>query len=336
MGMLDYWHPVLRSRDLPRGRAVAVRVGGRALALFRPGPGQVAALDDKCAHRRMKLSLGTVRDGRLACPYHGWTFDCAGHGESPNTPKLYACVASYDCREAEGAVWVKAAGPERPLPAFDFDGFISVGVVMHRVRAPLELVIDNFSENEHTAVVHADFGFDPARSHEAVVRFESTDRTVTVSNAGPAKRPPLLIRLVLRFRRRYHFHSDYTFHFDPPRSVVDHYWTEPDGSREAMMRYRLFHFFVPEEEGVSRVATFAGVRSRWPFGPGGGVRPFRWRMRRSVRTAIDEDVRLLENLADQGVEIEGMKLSRFDRVLSLTRERLRRIYYGDGAITAPS
>src|SRR5262245_47912883 len=78
MGMLDFWHPVLRTRDLPRGRAVAVRVGGRSLALFRPGPGRVAALDDKCSHRRMKLSLGTVRDGRLACPYHGWTFDCAG------------------------------------------------------------------------------------------------------------------------------------------------------------------------------------------------------------------------------------------------------------------
>jgi phenylpropionate dioxygenase-like ring-hydroxylating dioxygenase large terminal subunit len=336
MGMLDFWHPVLRSHDLPRGRAVAVRVGGRALALFRPGPGQVAALDDKCSHRRMKLSLGTVREGRLACPYHGWTFDCAGQGESPNTPKLYACVMSYDCREAEGAVWVKAAGTERPLPAFDFDGFVPVGVVMHRVRAPLQLVIDNFSENEHTAVVHADFGFDPARSHEAVVRFEQTDRTVRVYNAGPAKPPPLFLRLVLRFRRRYHFHSDYTFEFDPPRSVVDHYWTEPDGSGEAMMRYRLFHFFFPEEEGVSRVVTFAGVRSRWRVGPGGGVRPFRWRMRRAVRMAIDEDVWLLENLAEQGVEIEGMKLSRFDRVLSLTRERLRRIYYGDGAVAEAS
>ncbi|HJZ91035.1 MAG TPA: Rieske 2Fe-2S domain-containing protein [Gemmataceae bacterium] len=330
--MLDFWHPVLRSQDLPRGRAVGVRVGGRALALFRPGPGQVGALDDKCSHRRMKLSLGTVRDGRLACPYHGWTFDCAGQGESPSTPKLYACVPSYDCREAEGAVWVKAAGTDRPLPEFDFDGFIPVGLVIHRIRAPLQLVIDNFSENEHTAVMHADFGFDPARSHEAVVRVEWTDRTVSVYNAGPAKRPPLFTRLIVRFRRRYHFRSDYTFHFDPPRSVVDHYWTEPDGSREAMMRYRLFHFFVPEDEGVSRVATFAGVRSRWPIGPGGGVRPFRWRMRRAVRTTLDEDVRLLENLADQNVEIEGMKLSRFDRVLSLTRERMRRIYYEDGAV----
>jgi phenylpropionate dioxygenase-like ring-hydroxylating dioxygenase large terminal subunit len=284
----------------------------------------------------MKLSLGTVCHGRLTCPYHGWTFDGAGQGESPNTPKLYACVTSYDCEEAHGAVWVKAAGAEQPLPALDFDGFLPVGVVMHRVRAPLELVIDNFSENEHTAVVHPDFGFDPARSHEAQVRFEQTDRTVTVSNAGPAKRPPLVTRLAVGYRRRYHFHSDYTFHFDPPRSVVDHYWSEPDGSREGMLRYRLFHYFVPEEAGVSRVVTFAGVKSRWPVGPGGGMRPFRWLMRRAVRTTIDEDVHLLENLADQTTTIEGMKLSRFDRVLSLTRDRLRRIYYGgSGVETGP-
>jgi len=35
MAMLDYWHPVLRGGELPRGRAVRVRLAGQPLALFR-------------------------------------------------------------------------------------------------------------------------------------------------------------------------------------------------------------------------------------------------------------------------------------------------------------
>ena len=30
----------------------------------------------------MRLSLGFLRDGKLACPYHGWRFDADGHDRS--------------------------------------------------------------------------------------------------------------------------------------------------------------------------------------------------------------------------------------------------------------
>src|SRR5438874_2293638 len=125
MSMLDYWHPVLRSRDVPRDRPVAVKLAGRELAVFRPAPGQVAALSDQCPHRRMRLSVGKVKGGRLECAYHGWTFSCAGEGESPGTPKLHACVESFDCQEAHGAIWIKGRGVDRPLPPVDIGDFIN-------------------------------------------------------------------------------------------------------------------------------------------------------------------------------------------------------------------
>src|SRR5262249_36956721 len=105
--MLRFWHPVMLSRDLPRDKATGVEVAGRSLALFRSGPERVGALGVVCPHRRMRLSLGTVHGGRLTCPYHGWTFDCDGNGESPSTPKLYACAEHYDCRDEHGVIWVK-------------------------------------------------------------------------------------------------------------------------------------------------------------------------------------------------------------------------------------
>jgi phenylpropionate dioxygenase-like ring-hydroxylating dioxygenase large terminal subunit len=328
MSMLQFWHPVLHGRDLPRDRAVGVRLAGQSLALFRPGPGQVAAIGDVCPHRRMRLCLGKVNGGRLTCVYHGWTFDGDGQGESPGTPKLHACADSYDCREAHGVVWVKARGPDVPLPVIDHAGFVPVGAVFHRIKAPLQLVMDNFSEVEHTIAMHPTFGFDPARSHEAVVTFEATDDAVTVHNVGPAKPIQPLARLLLLFRRRYFFHSDYTFFFDPPRAVIEHRWTDPVGGGEAMAKYRLHHFFVPEDQQTTRLVTFGAARSRWPL-PGGGVPLMGWYLRRAIAATIDEDVWLLENLADQTPDLDGMKLSRFDRVLGLTRERLRRIYYGE-------
>jgi len=317
----------MRSRDLPSAGAVGVRLAGRSMAVFRPAPDRIAAVEDLCPHRRMRLSLGTVRDGRLVCPYHGWSFDDVGQGESPTTPKMKACVSHFECREAHGAVWVKGPGADAPLPALEFGDHLPVGVVIHRVRAPLELVLDNFSEVEHTVAIHPAIGFDPLRCSEAVVTFDATDRAFTVRNAGPAKRPPLLNRIGLWFRKQYMFHSDYTFTFEPPRSVVDHRWTDPATGREAMLRYRLHHFFVPEGPGATRIVTFAGVKSHWPVGPGGGVRPLRWLIRRMLRTSIDEDVWLLENLADQSVSPAGMTLTKFDKALGLTRERLNSYYY---------
>jgi hypothetical protein len=54
----------------------------------------------------------------------------------------------------------------------------------------------------------------------------------------------------------------------------------------------------------------------------------RWLLRRKIDHEIRLDMRILEGLADQSADIEGMKLSRFDKVLALNRERINRVYRG--------
>ena len=56
--------------------------------------------------------------------------------------------------------------------------------------------------------------------------------------------------------------------------------------------------------------------------------PTIWLIRRKLDHEIRLDVRILEGLADKRSDIEGMKLSRFDRVLGLNRERIEKIYRG--------
>ncbi len=56
-----------------------------------------------------------------------------------------------------------------------------------------------------------------------------------------------------------------------------------------------------------------------------------WFVRAKIKETIDEDAWLLEQMADYDTGIEGMKLSRFDKVLGITRERLRKVYDGEPA-----
>lgn len=39
--------------------------------LFRGKDGKPGCVKNTCAHRACPLDLGTVKDGRIACPYHG-------------------------------------------------------------------------------------------------------------------------------------------------------------------------------------------------------------------------------------------------------------------------
>src|SRR5262249_11926666 len=74
--------------------------------------------------------------------------------------------------------------------------------------------------------------------------------------------------------------------------------------------------------------TFAYVRSMHRIIPLFMVKWFRPLMRALLDKEIRLDVDILEGLASRDPSIEGMKLSRFDRVLGLNRERLDRVYRG--------
>ena len=327
MGMLDHWHPVYPSRCL-RTKPVGVKLAGRMICLFRTSEGVVAAVDDVCPHRRLKLSFGRVVGDRVQCKYHGWAFDGCGNGESPGTPKMTTCTESFDAREEHGYVWVKSRASDPQFPVINPDGYYHLGNFRHTVPAPLELTVDNFNEIEHSGTVHDTFGYDLDRMHEVRVRFEPTDTTVRVVNAGPTKRINPVFRWLLGVRNGDLFHDEWTTHFSPVYSVFDHWWTSPDGGREAMIRWRLYIFFCPLDDHTTQAVSFVYAKSKYP-GPAGGLRAAKYIFRREVDREIRQDIEMLEHMASKDVAIDGMKLSRFDKVLGLTRERISRIYRGE-------
>jgi len=329
MALLDHWHPILPSKYLKKNAVAGARLAGQDLVLFRNSHNEIGALVDYCPHRRMKLSLGKVVQDKLQCTYHGWTFDGCGNGESPATPKLYACAEHFEVTEKLDTIWVRRAGSQSQFPVFEVDGHYNVCNLYHRAPAPLEITLDNFCEIEHTPTTHAFFGYPLERMHEVEVEFRPTPTTVRVLNQGPRKPISLWLRTLVGIGRDYLFMDDWTTHFSPVYSVYDHWWQCPTTGKQSKVRWRLYIFFVPIDESETALFTYAFTKSSYP-GPAGGVRLFSWLLKSQLDYEIQLDVRILAGLADKDPSIDGMKLSRFDRVLGLNRERIESIYRGNG------
>jgi nitrite reductase/ring-hydroxylating ferredoxin subunit len=97
----------VRADAVPEGRGLLVRVGDQDLALFRVG-GQIAAIDNNCPHAGGSLADGSLADGCVTCPLHGWKFDVTtGTGAEPEHP--HAQVASFRTKIVAGQVLIQLA-----------------------------------------------------------------------------------------------------------------------------------------------------------------------------------------------------------------------------------
>ena len=86
------------------------------VVLYRQADGQVGALEDRCCHRNLPLSMGEVCGDTLVCSYHGLAYNKAGLCVNiPCQDKIppNAKVRSYPVTELDGAVWIWMSDAER-------------------------------------------------------------------------------------------------------------------------------------------------------------------------------------------------------------------------------
>ena len=128
------WYAVLSSRELT-SKPVGKTRFGRRLVFWRDRTGLPRCLEDRCPHRGAALSLGRVKDGTLACRFHGFRFD--GEGRCTQVPAEdnwqipdSLRVQTYMVREHQEMIWLWR-GPEvapEALPAVPhqtrLDGFV--------------------------------------------------------------------------------------------------------------------------------------------------------------------------------------------------------------------
>jgi len=73
------WHKVLDNKErLAEGRVMTVTAAHKGICLTH-FEGKFSALDNKCPHQGGPLGEGSIENGLLRCPWHGWDFDpCTG------------------------------------------------------------------------------------------------------------------------------------------------------------------------------------------------------------------------------------------------------------------
>ena len=96
------WHKVLEdASELPEGRVMTVQAGNHDICLAH-FDGNYCALDNKCPHQGGPLGEGSIENGLLRCPWHGWDYHpCTG-----KAPGYDDGVQTYQTKVEDGAVFV--------------------------------------------------------------------------------------------------------------------------------------------------------------------------------------------------------------------------------------
>ncbi len=149
------------------GRSLLARtILGERVVLYRTTGGQVAALADRCVHRRYPLSESTLAGDTIVCGYHGFTYDPAGHCVAvPGQRRIprTARVAAYPVAEQDSLVWVWIGDPERAdtgliprAPWLAAPGYVTVRG-MEPLAARYSLLVDNLMDLSHETYLHGGY-----------------------------------------------------------------------------------------------------------------------------------------------------------------------------------
>ena len=96
------WHRVLGADELGEGRVTTVVAADRPLALTHY-QGQYSALDNRCPHQGGPLGQGSIEQGWLRCPWHGYDYDPQS-GDTP--PGFDDCVEMFPVEERSDGIYV--------------------------------------------------------------------------------------------------------------------------------------------------------------------------------------------------------------------------------------
>lgn len=154
-----FWTAVLPAAELGE-RPVSTVLAGERVVLFRGRDG-VGALLDRCPHRGVALSLGSVVDGELQCPFHGWRFGtdggCTHVPFNPDVARGRLGASALPVREKGGLVWVYtgAAAPDEPhVPEALLRPGVRLGFHHEEWACHWTRAMENMLDTPHLPFVH--------------------------------------------------------------------------------------------------------------------------------------------------------------------------------------
>ncbi len=161
----NHWYAVAIGRDLPAGELVQRQVLGTRVVLFRDEEGRPAAVEDRCPHRNVSLSLGCLVGSHVQCGYHGLAFDRTGKCvRMPNVeqPPAVMRVQAFPVIEKHGYIWLWTGEPslaaEERIPDYSWQesGAWVGDLAWQETRCNYMLALENVLDLSHATYVHGE------------------------------------------------------------------------------------------------------------------------------------------------------------------------------------
>ncbi|MBX9687743.1 MAG: aromatic ring-hydroxylating dioxygenase subunit alpha [Candidatus Obscuribacterales bacterium] len=162
MDFYSGWYAAISSDEVKGNKPTAIRRFGRELVVWRDRDGKASVMDDSCPHRSVKLSLGSVKNGVLACAFHGFEF--ASDGSCILVPETGKPAANLRCRsmpclESHGFIWLwygPAEQAESHPPWFEeLDEGLSWSQYTSSWPCHITRCIENQLDYAHLPYIHA-------------------------------------------------------------------------------------------------------------------------------------------------------------------------------------
>lgn len=178
------WYVAATADEVGR-TPLARRVLGVPVVLYRTRAGVAVALEDRCVHRPVRLSSGSLDGDNIVAGYTGFVYapdgTCVHVPTQPNVP-FGARVAAFPVREDETFVWIWAGDPRLAAlrtpppraPWLNSRDWVSFGDAWE-TKASITLMHDNFADITHVPFV------DPAVAPPALTAEETPPLNVQVS-----------------------------------------------------------------------------------------------------------------------------------------------------------
>jgi len=192
LGFRNHWYPAVFAYELNGDEPKAVKLLGESIILRRVD-GQVYALEDRCAHRRVRLSakIECYTSDTITCWYHGFTYNFAD-GKLVQVLTEPGCalvgkmgIKTYPIQEAQGMVFVFIGDIEPPpllddIPPGFLDSDLAVTGIRRDIKGNWRLASENGFDTTHI-YIHRDskvvkatdtilpLGFIPQDRHSMIV-----------------------------------------------------------------------------------------------------------------------------------------------------------------------
>ena len=197
--VMNDWYVAAFAEEI-KEQLLARTLLGRRLVFYRTSMGHVVALEDRCPHRSMPLSAGTLTQDTIVCAYHGLRFntegDCIEVPSQPNCPKNVG-IKAYRTHERGAVVWIWMGEAEQAdlskLPPQDWmesaewersQGYLSLQASYVRLH-------ENLLDLTHLSFLHAKSFGTPDYAKAAFESVIGDGQFALLRNVVPTTLPPV-------------------------------------------------------------------------------------------------------------------------------------------------